>query len=405
MKVVGQDTAQSRPGVLMVTGAYYPELSGAGLQCRSLVQALAGDVDFSILTTTTNRRLPARDTRDGVGVMRVFVDPSSVWSRTVAALRIIRAFAAEARRFSIVHLHGFSSKSILIVVLALLGGKKIALKLTSFGDDDPLSIRRRGWLTAWCYRRANLFLAVSPRFVESYAAAGLPSDRLLIIANGVDLQRFRPVHGAARAALRRDLGLPADALVVLFVGFFSREKQPHVLFDAWAEAVAATSPDAVLQFVGATRSSYHEVDETLVDDIRARAAALGLATRVRFVEQTLEIERFHGAADIFVLPSLREGLPNALLEAMSCGAACIATRLAGITDHIITGGENGVLVPPGDGAALARALAALAADPGARARMGAEARRTIEARYALSITADSHLRAYRRLLGRPPCAA
>src|SRR5579862_8442192 len=146
-----------KPGILMVTGAYFPERSGAGLQCRALVRRLLDEVDFTVLTTTTDRALPTVDSENGVTIRRVFIDPTSWWSKLVGAVRVIRAFVGERRRFSVVHLHGFSQKSMLLVWLALAERKRLAIKLTSVGDDDPISMRRRGWLAYWCYRRAAVF--------------------------------------------------------------------------------------------------------------------------------------------------------------------------------------------------------------------------------------------------------
>lgn len=392
-----------RPGILMVTGAYLPEMSGAGLQCASLVRELARDADFCVLTTTADRSLPIDDVRDGTQVLRVFVDPRSLWSKAIAAARFTRAFLRISRRVSIVHFHGFSQKSILLVLLALMSGKRIALKLTSFGDDDPVSMRRRGALTYWCYRRAHVFFAVSPRFTVSYADAGLPAGRLRVIANGVDLQRFRPPAPGERESIRRELGIAAGARVILFVGFFSHDKRPTVLFDVWRGVEQSTRAGSVLVFVGTTQSSYHEVDPALASAVRNGAAAAGLASQVRFIEQTDTIEQCYRAADLFILPSVREGLPNALLEAMATGVACVATRISGVTDAVIDDGRNGLLVPVDDADALERAMRRLLDDAAAATRLGAEARRTIEMRYSLSLIAQQYLGVYRQLL--QPCAA
>lgn len=394
----------AKPGVLMVTGAYFPELSGAGLQCRALVGRLQDMVDFTVLTTTADRLLPVNDVQDGVSVHRVYVDPASWRSKMIGAARFATAFLRTRRRFEIVHLHGFSQKSILLVWLALASGKKIAIKMTSVGDDDPVSLHRRGPLAYWSYRQADAFFAVSPRFLELYSTAGLPNDRFHLIPNGVNLDRFRPPSDGEREALRRELGIPPGGPVALFVGFFSREKRPDLLFEAWARLAKSSARDSALVFVGATRSPYYEVDEALADLIRRRAGDLGLSGRLHFVEATDEIERFYRAADAFVLPSVREGLPNALLEAMASGAACIATRIGGVTDRIIEDGRNGLLVPPDDGEALGGALGRVFDDPAWRARLGCEARRTIEARYSLDHAAREYLDAYQRLL-HEPCAA
>ncbi|MSO55897.1 MAG: glycosyltransferase family 1 protein [Acidobacteria bacterium] len=387
-----------KPGVLMVTGAYYPELSGAGLQCRALVRKLQDEVDFTVLTTTTDPSLPAKGERDGVPVHRVFVDPASAWSKLAAGLRMARVVLGERRRFSILHLHGFSQKSILLVVLGFVIGKRVGIKLTSVGHDDPAAMKARGRLAYWCYSQARVFFGVSPRFQALYEASGLPRDRFRLIPNGVDLERFRPASLTERLALRAELGLPTDTTLILFVGFFSREKCPDLLFGAWSRLAASGDRSSVLVFVGATRSAYYEVDERLAEDIRERASRLGLGRRLHFVEATREIEKYQRAADIFVLPSVREGLPNALLEAMACGAACIATRLDGVTDALIIDEDSGILVPPRDGAALESALARLVSQPDRGRAMGARARQRIERDFALAQTAQKYLAAYRELL-------
>lgn len=382
---------------MLVTGAYYPEMSGAGLQTRSLARRLSDQVDFVVLTTTADRSLPVSDRQDGVDVYRVFVDPGRWWSKAVATVRMTLAFLRLSRRCSIVHLHGFSQKSILLVALARLTGKRIAIKLTSLGHDDPLSIQRRGRIAFRTFAAGDAFFAVSPGFRRSYQAARLPHERFHLIPNGVDIERFRPATAAERDALRRELQIRSDAIVVLFVGFFSRDKRPDLVFEAWRALVRSGAPDSVLVFVGATRAPYYEIDRSLADDIRDRAAAAGVADRIRFVEATDEIERFHRAADIFVLPSVREGMSNALLEAMASGVPCIAARLEGVTDVVIEDGRNGVLVPPDDAVALERALRRIVENRPWAACLGREARRTVEARYALERVATRYLDAYRDL--------
>ncbi|MDA1183129.1 MAG: glycosyltransferase family 4 protein [Acidobacteria bacterium] len=388
-----------RPGVLLVTGAYYPELSGAGLQTRSLITRLCDQVRFTVLTTTADRSLPSADRRDGIEVHRVFVDPRSRWSKVVGAVRFTLRYLRLSSRFSVVHLVGFSQKSILFVVLARLSRKKIAIKLTSFGHDDPISMRRRGGVAAACYRSADLYLAVSPAFAPAYEAEALPRDRFRLMPNGVDIERFRPATADERGAVRRSMEISATSFVVLFVGFFSREKRPDVLFDAWARLAIEPGADSVLVFVGATRSAYHEVDQYLADEIRARATASGVANRLRFVEETRHIEAFHRMADVFVLPSVREGMSNALLEAMACGVPSIATRIEGVTDVVIEDGVTGLLVPPDDVEALERGLQRIALDRPWAARLGQEARRAVETRFSLEQSAQRHLDAYRCLAG------
>lgn len=385
------------PGVLMVTGAYYPELFGAGLQCRELVRAIRGEARIAILTTTTDRRLPAEEILDGVPVYRVRVDPSRFWSKLPAGVRMAWIIVRERRWASILHLHGFSQKSILVILLGTLLQSRIAIKLTSVGHDDPESMKRRGALAYWCYSRARVYFGVSPRLAAIYTRSGLPEKRFRLIPNGVDVERFKPAGVEERRTIRREIGLPEGVTVILFVGFFSREKCPDVLFDAWARTACTEGLSSVLVLVGATRSDYYEVDRSLAADIRRRGSAAGLESRLRFIEETHEIEKLHRAADIFVLPSVREGLPNALLEAMASGTACVATQLEGVTDTLIDDGSSGILVPPRDVHALAEALVRLTTFPDVRRAMGVCARERILRDFSLPEVARDYLAAYREL--------
>jgi len=220
----------------------------------------------------------------------------------------------------------------------------------------------------------------------------------------VDLERFCSSANDDHNTLRQELSIPKRSPIVLFVGFFSQEKRPHLLFEAWANVERSAAPETTLLLVGATKSSYYEVDEALAEGIRNQAIDLDLDGHIHFIESTDEIERFYRAADVFVLPSVREGLPNVLLEAMASGVACIATRLTNVTDSVIEDGRNGLLVPPDDVFALECAMQQLLSDPVLTARLGHEARRTTVARYGIDQVAESYLTAYRELLDVHECA-
>jgi len=222
----------------------------------------------------------------------------------------------------------------------------------------------------------------------------MPADKILEVPNGIDLVRFAPATADERRALRRELGLDVSRPMIVFVGFFSRDKQPGVLFDAWMKLQTDGRQDPALMFVGATKSAYFEVDAQITDRMEEEAAGRGVSDRVIFTGATHRVQDYLRAADVFVLPSKREGLPVALLEAMACGLPCVASRLPGSTDTIITDEENGLLVPPGDATALAEALTLILRDPSRASALGAAARETIARRFANADIADQWLEAY-----------
>jgi mannosyltransferase len=152
--------------------------------------------------------------------------------------------------------------------------------------------------------------------------------------------------------------------------------------------------DATLCFVGATRSEYFEVDETIAEGMRRDAEASGRAARLVFTGAVGDVDRYFRLADVFVLPSRREGLPVALMEAMACALPCVASRLPGATDGLIADGSSGMLVPVGDDRAFAEAMAALLKDRARAAALGAAARQIILERYAHDAIAAQWLGVY-----------
>jgi len=384
-----------RESVLLVTGAYYPEISAAGIQCRAMAAALRDRVRFGVLTTAVDPSLPAVEIVEGVPVFRIVLDVRSRWSKATATLRLVRRLLQVSRDFAIVHLHGFSQKNVLVTWLARLTGKRVVLTLHTSGQDEPDAVRRAGSIAYRSFLTADVVLAVSPGLRDAYLRAGVSPERVRLSPNGIDTTRFHQVDASMKVALRRDLGLPEERPIVLFVGFFSRDKRPDLLFRAWTRARQEHGVDSTLVFVGATDDSYYEIDERLARDIHDASARLAEGDRVVFVPPTNEVAPYFQAADVFVLASVREANPVALLEAMSSGLPSIAARLPGATDVIIDDGVNGRLFAVDDEAALAHAIRNILRDENAARAMGARARDTVVSRFGTARSAERWFAAYR----------
>ncbi len=183
------------------------------------------------------------------------------------------------------------------------------------------------------------------------------------IGNGSDPGRFHPAQDdAARAALRRELGLAGARVAIICVGRLVAEKGHPELFAAMRDV------DAELWVVGERLDSDH------AGSIHAAIAAVErdptLATRIRLLGYRQDVPALLRAADVFVLPSHREGMPRSIIEAMLSGLPVVATDIRGSREEVVDG-ETGKLVPVGDPAALAAALNAFALDPELRRRSGA----------------------------------
>jgi len=211
-------------------------------------------------------------------------------------------------------------------------------------------------------RRVAAVVAVSAATRAALRDAGVPADRVHMIENAVDVKAVAAEAAAGREAVRASWSLAPTDLALVALGRFSPEKGHATLVEAF-HAVARAVPRARLVLVG---------DGVLEGELRRAAAALP-ADRVVFAGWRTDPARCLGAADVFVLPSLREGLPLAVLEALAAGVPVCASAVGGVPDAL-DDGACGTLVPPGDPSALADALVALLSSPDARARTAAAGR-------------------------------
>jgi glycosyltransferase involved in cell wall biosynthesis len=212
-------------------------------------------------------------------------------------------------------------------------------------------------------------------------------EQYVVIPLGFDLTALAAIDDAQRCAARVTLGLMADAHVISTVGRLTAIKN-HALFLEAAARIARQDPSAMFVIAG---------DGELRADLEARAQALGIADRVRFLGWRRDLAVIYGATDVFLLTSRNEGTPVALIESLAAATPGVSTDVGGVRD-VIDSAEVGLLAASGDAQGLADHVLALAADPERRRRMGERGRRSIVARYALDRLVDDVERLYRGVL-------
>jgi glycosyltransferase involved in cell wall biosynthesis len=207
--------------------------------------------------------------------------------------------------------------------------------------------------------------------------AWLPPDRVRVIYNGIELQP----HDEARdgAALRRELGCPPGAPVLLSVARLVTDKDPTTLLAAFRRVAQRDECQGARLWIAG--------DGPLRPTLAAQVERYGLTERVQFLGFRNDVPRLLAAADLLVISSLREGLPNVALEAMAARRPVVATAVSGIPE-LVRDGETGLLVPPAAPDALAAALAALLSDPVRRRHMGERGRRRVEQWFEASSVLD-----------------
>jgi len=190
-----------------------------------------------------------------------------------------------------------------------------------------------------------------------------PEDKFEVVHSGVGLDNFRSVCRDP-IQTKEDLGIPSRAAVIGTVGRLTPIKGHRFLIDA-ARGVLAEHPDTVFILIG---------DGESAEALRSLATRLGVSGNIRFLGWRPDVAEIISVVDIFVFPSLNEGMGRAVVEAMALGKPVVASRVGGIID-IVRDGENGLLVPPADSDELAAAIKSLLSDPAERERLGLEGKR------------------------------
>jgi glycosyltransferase involved in cell wall biosynthesis len=238
-----------------------------------------------------------------------------------------------------------------------------------------------------CLRFYEKVLCVSEDLYRSCRQSGVPAGRCELIENGIDLNEYTRRRTAAAAKAR--LGLEPGRLLIGAVGRLSPEKGFDLLIGAVDRLLQGGRDVGLVIFgAGGERAA-----------LEALAGQLGRTDRVRLAGYCADLPGWYEAMDVFALSSLREGLPNVLLEAMALEVPVVATRIAGVP-QLVEHGANGLLVEPGSTDALAGALDRLLGDPALRQRLATAGRRTVEERHSFAARMRKIAALYDRLLGR-----
>ncbi len=230
-------------------------------------------------------------------------------------------------------------------------------------------------------------VAISPAVVEHLVAAGLGPGRTRTIPSAVDPSALCPKR--ARSAVRAAEGLAPDAPLLLVLAALVRRKGVDVLLEALTRLAAeGLRPALWVAGEGPERGA-----------LERRSEALGLAPRVRLLGQRGDVADLLAACDVVVLPSRREGLGVAALEAAAAGRPVVASRVGGLLE-VVEDRRTGLLVPPEDPTALANALHCLLRDDALRARLGRTGAARIGKRFGVDAMTDAYEHLYREVLGK-----
>ena len=406
--------------VLIVSQIFLPEMGALANRLYPLARHLRG-AGHEVLVATGMPNYPEgrvfdgyrgrwamRERIDDVTVLRtrswVTERNASKWGQLASYLSFLPAAFLSGMRAGRVDVVFVTSPPLFPVLpaaaIARLRGARLVLDLRDLWPDEivaceaatesSLPVRAMRRLERWAYRRADRVACTTPAFLETVAARGVPAERLVFLPNGADLERFRPLPRDNPAAQALGLG---DRFAVVYSGLLGIKHGLEAVIDA-AERLSA-HPDVVVVLIGEG----------------PRRAALEAAARERGLTNVVFAGQRHidqlphllARADVCVTnllpdPYLEKIIPVKVFEYMACGRPVVA-GLRGEGARVVEEAGGGIVVPPGDGAAMAKAVLALRDDPATAAAMAARGRRYVEERYSRAASAARLEAVVRELAG------
>lgn len=338
----------------MLIYKFLPEIGGAEVQCLKLSRELRKQgVDVKVLTLTSKRDLPKKELIDSVPVTRLpYFRPLEL-----SLLWYLLYLLKNRKKYDILHTHILGPMSVPPMLIASIFRKPYIVKIANSGFrfDYKICEENMKWplrnLIRRSFFKAYKIISICNAVKSDIITTGFPEQKIESVPNGVEYDYFFPATQELQQQRRTELKLPSNAKIILRVGSLHSKKGLDLLLDAWKK-ISCKYPDAFLLSVGGTH-----IPDSLTEKITP------LKESVRFdLNSPNGVRSYYQAADIFVLPSLTEGLSNALLEAQACGLGCIASKVGGNMD-IIEHGVNGLLINPGDRDELIAAISLLLESP------------------------------------------
>jgi len=233
---------------------------------------------------------------------------------------------------------------------------------------------------------ASNIIMVSDAIKEDYVGLGVKPEKILTIPLGIDIERYSK-NEEARGRLRGEFGIDDKTVLIGTVSRAEPVKGLRYLVEAMPQVIRRVPGVMVLVVGGGSQ----------LDDLKKTAIELGIHDHVIFEGIREDIPEILSAIDIFVLPSISEGMPLALLEAMASGKPVIGSKVGGIPE-LIEDGLTGYLVPPGDPNRLAGSIVKLSVDHELMRSMGREARRKVEEKYNVKVQVERLVNLYEKQL-------
>jgi glycosyltransferase involved in cell wall biosynthesis len=317
----------------------YPFYAGGGRNALNFAQSLfEKNVDVCLLALNQNFSLPVKSKIGQVPVYRIPYIKYNIITKIFSLLFIISYYLFFIAKSEIIMIYGNNNILYeLIIFLGKLFNKKVIFRSTMLKDDDISSlINTKRFLKQSrkrMFRALYGYYSLSPKFTESFL--NISDDRSIIFesSQGVDSKLFSPVSSIEKKGLLKKLNLPEDTIIIISAGYLIKRKGYEQIFKVLSKVdlpfLYIIVGDYQVQLNHYLSSKNNEMQYLYQTAIKM------MGNKILFTGPKENINEYMQVSDIFLINSKKEGLPNALLEAMACGVCTVSNNLAGLQDYIL----------------------------------------------------------------------
>jgi glycosyltransferase involved in cell wall biosynthesis len=390
----------SFPRICILIGGYFPFIGGAESHAKLLSKYLKkGNISVIVVTRRRNINWKKFNIVEEVPVYRVQPSGFKRWGKYMMMIPALIKLIYLRNRFDTIYVCGLRVLGIIGVIASKLLNKKCILRAESCGEFsgdfiwNSSKIKKHSipgiiiqiliFLRNFILKKANCFLSISQTIRDEYLKCAVDPKKIVLIPNGIDTNKFRPVDEIKKKTIRKKLGLPYENIFA-YTGKLNKGKGLELLLRTWGNIIHKNN-NAHLVLVGGGDNQFLSCEH----DLKSYVDKNNLNKFVIFTGYVNDVQNYLQASDFFVFPSESEAHPLSLLEALSCGLPAIATEAGGITD-IITNKVNGKLIKINDEVQLEKNVIEFMENKVKAKQLGQAGRESVIKQFSIEKIAQQH---------------
>ena len=302
--------------------------------------------DIYFITPRFDKEHPKFEVFEGINVIRVYPALKGPVSELLYVLNaFLQLIFLRIKPDLLVDVIPFGNSMLITRLFSIILRLPIVARLTQSGSNEPLSALKGkfSFIKKRLFSTYKKIIAISPDLYKNCLQAGISKDRVKLIPNCVDTERFLPLEEDEKIELRNKLFPGLMGGIVTVVGAVSERKRAHLAVEVWRVLKSKYDRPVTLVFVGPVESSGHPFDVDYVDQLKQTINNYRLSDSIIFTGLKENVQAYFQVSDILLFLSKREGLPGVVLQSMSSGIPIITTKMENITEFILTNGHEGII--------------------------------------------------------------